>query len=85
MPELVLYGVRLLAKQLLGTVLDNKWTTLLLVRHPGRQHHPPPHPGLHAEVHRDHPQSGDGVRLVGPPASLSLSPGVAPGNFLFLS
>ena len=53
----------------------------LRVRHPGRQHHPPPHPGLHAEVHRDHPQPGDGVRVVGPPASLSVSAGVAPGNY----
>ena len=32
MPELVLYGIRLLAKQLLGTVLDmevDHWTSLL--------------------------------------------------------
>ena len=29
MPGLVLYGRRLLAQQLLGTVLDIKWTTLV--------------------------------------------------------
>ena len=29
MPELVLYGIRLLAEHLLGTVLDIGWTTLI--------------------------------------------------------